>query len=102
MDFETLCFNLFGIKRPFKKDGTLSESGSRAYGRLLNALYDMQDMGILTDCTAVIDKLDFKIDNQKKATKDVFLTGEEEEKDISFDGEMFEDDNFNDPVTMGI
>lgn len=49
MDFETLCLNLFNIKKPFKKNGSLSVTGTKAYGKLLSLFYDMKDMKILSN-----------------------------------------------------
>ena len=64
MDFETLCFNLYNIKKPFKKDGSLSVSGARAYGKLVSMLYDLNSMGVLQRVDSKINKLDAKIDKE--------------------------------------
>ena len=70
MDFETLCVNLFGIKKPFKKNGTLSVSGTRAYGKLITLVYDMQDMGIVEDSDTLINNLDTYIDKKQAEKRD--------------------------------
>ena len=103
MDFETLCYNLYHIKKPFKKDGTLSAAGNRAYGKFISILYDMEAMGIISDCDTIINKLDLQIDTSKRdmVFSDLVFS-DEEPVEISFDGEKFIDDNFEDITTMGI
>ena len=54
---EKILQKYFNCKRPFKKNGTLSDSGEMAYGKLVNLLYDIDNL-IDTNFTSKVDELD--------------------------------------------
>ena len=57
MDLETILQN-FGYKKVFKKDGTLSVDGNKAYGNLIEIIYNLQFIGVISNANEIIDKLD--------------------------------------------
>ena len=57
MDLETILQN-FGYKKVFKKDGTLSVDGNKAYGNLIEIIYNLQSIGVISNANKIIDKLD--------------------------------------------
>ena len=57
MDLETILQN-FGYKKVFKKDGTLSVDGNKAYGNLIEIIYNLQSIGVISNADKIIDKLD--------------------------------------------
>ena len=57
MDLETILQN-FGYKKVFKKDGTLSVDGNKAYGNLIEIIYNLQSIGVISNANEIIDKLD--------------------------------------------
>lgn len=61
MDLETILQN-FGYKKVFKKDGTLSVDGNKAYGNLIEIIYNLQFIGIISNANAIIDRLDKILD----------------------------------------
>lgn len=65
MDLETILQN-FGYKRVFKKDGTLSVSGMKAYGKLLDILFNLSQIAVINELQVnqMIDELDRIIDEQ--------------------------------------
>lgn len=60
MDFETILQKLTGYKKVFKKDGELSNSGYKAYSKLIDILCNCVDVGILTqdECDKAIREID--------------------------------------------
>lgn len=63
MDLETILQN-FGYKKVFKKDGTLSVDGTKAYGNLIEIIYNLQFIEVISNANAVIDKLDKILDEE--------------------------------------
>ena len=57
MDLETILQKLTGYKRVYKKDGTLSYNGLKAYSKLVDLLYNISEITEI-DINAVIDKID--------------------------------------------
>ena len=57
MDLETILQN-FGYKKVFKKDGTLTVDGNKAYGNLIEIIYNPQFIGVISNANEIIDKLD--------------------------------------------
>ena len=57
MDLETILQNS-GYKKVFKKDGTLSVDGNKAYGNLIEIIYNLQSIGVISNADKIIDKLD--------------------------------------------
>ena len=72
MDLETILQN-FGYKKVFKKDGTLSVDGNKAYGNLIEIIYNLQFIGVISNANEIIDKLDKILDENWVETFSAFI-----------------------------
>ena len=65
---EAFCYGFrnysskFWIQKVFKKDGTLSVDGNKAYGNLIEIIYNLQFIGVISNAGKIIDKLDKILD----------------------------------------
>lgn len=51
MDMEQLLQDYFNCSKPFKKNGELSVNGTKAYGKLLDMLYALNNLGVIDSKT---------------------------------------------------
>lgn len=57
LSLENVLIEYFNCKKPFKKNGTLSQSGEKAYARLVSLLADIDNL-IDINFSSKIDELD--------------------------------------------
>lgn len=64
MDIETILQKM-GYRKIFKKDGTLTVNGTKAYGKILDIVCNLTDAGIISKEASdkFVESLDKAIDN---------------------------------------
>lgn len=70
---EEILKEYFNCKRPFKKNGTLSLNGEKAYARLVSLLGDINDLVEIENFSSLIDELDEIAPSDEKNMSKVVL-----------------------------